>query len=590
MSVDDGNEDAREAEKRERPDDDAINAEEPPSKAAKNNNGESNAAAQAHIGSSPETKVGIDESAAPTVDADHIKRENTEESEVAPKEDDKKEISEIVPKENMNESPAIGSDEAAEALSAILPGGLPPGLPTSGGQPVPVVAAPSPESVLEEKGEVSAVYVGRVIGKGGEMIRDLQARSACRIDVDQNVPPGQPRLITYRGTRKTIDFAKQLVRMLCQENINEADLPLGEAKREFLVVPASSVGKIIGRGGEMIRELQSRSQAKIQVDHRGVSGLDASEKQVTMTGTEQAVVKAKEMVLFLVANPMMDAMQSLSMLVDDKIQRGGVWGSGPPYLNLPNNGQNMQPGGGGHGNDQPYGGAGGHYGNQGPYGGGPQSYQQPPSSYGGGGGGGGGGMESEVFFAAKHFMGRIIGSKGVTINDLQKRSGCDIQINQDVPPGRDCEISLRGSRQGVDMAKNMLREIIETGPNHPYAGGGGGGGVGGGGGGNSFGGYQHGGNQQHQPYGYQQQGGYQQQQQYGQGGYNQNPGYGGAPQAQPYQQGQFQSGSSQGVYGAPPPVTPPVLEWKVAAAPDGQQYYYNERSGETTWQKPPGMP
>lgn len=106
----------------------------------------------------------------------------------------------------------------------------------------------------------------------------------------------------------------------------------------------------------------------------------------------------------------------------------------------------------------------------------------------------------------------------------------------------------------------------------------------------AFGGYQQGGNQQHQPYGYQQQGGYQQQQQYGQGGYNQNPGYGGAPQAQPYQQGQFQSGSSQGVYGAPPPVTPPVLEWKVAAAPDGQQYYYNERSGETTWQKPPGMP
>jgi rRNA processing protein Krr1/Pno1 len=81
-----------------------------------------------------------------------------------------------------------------------------------------------------------------------------------------------------------------------------------------------------------------------------------------------------------------------------------------------------------------------------------------------------------MFFAAKHFMGRIIGTKGVTINDLQKRSGCDIQINQDVAPGRDCEISLRGSRQGIDMAKNMLGEIIETGPNHPYAGGGGGGG------------------------------------------------------------------------------------------------------------------
>ena len=473
----------------------------------------------------------------------------------------------------------VAEAPVAEAPAAEAPvPGLPPGLP-SGGQPAPVVATPDPEAILEEKGTVSAVYVGRVIGKGGEMIRDLQARSNCRIDVDQNVPPGQPRLITYRGTRKTIDFAKKLVHMLCQETVNEADLPLGEAKREFLVIPATSVGKIIGRGGEMIRELQSRSQAKIQVDHRGSSGLDASQKQVTMTGSELAVVKAKEMILFLVANPMMDAMQSIGMLMDEKTQRGGVWGSGPPYPNLPNNGQNMQSGGYGGGYDQYGGGGGGQYGNGG------GGYQQSGPSY-----GGGGGMETEIFFASKHFMGRIIGTKGVTINDLQKRSGCDIQINQNVPAGSDCEISLRGSRQGIEMAKNMLREIIETGPNHPYAGGGGG---------HQYGGYQQGGYQQQggynqQPYGgYQQQGGYnQQQQQYGQpqGGYGQNTGYGGPPQAQQHQQNQYQQGPPQGGYGAPPPVAPQAAKWKSATAPDGQTYYYNEVTGETTWQKPPGMP
>ena len=385
---------------------------------------------------------------------------------------------------------AANQVEVATAVptSDALPSGLPPGLPGAVAQPSSAASAlanpnADPEAMVEEKGEVSALYVGRVIGKGGEMIRDLQARSGCRIDVDQNVPPGQPRLITYRGSRRTVDFAKRLVYMLCQENVNEADLPLGEARREFLVVPASSVGKIIGRGGEMIRELQSRSQAKIQVDHSGASGLQPTEKHVTITGTDQSVVKAKEMVLFLVANPLMDAMQSLNMLVEDKVQRGGVWGSGPPYPNLPQQGINMQPGGAvGYGYDQPmYGGApqGGApgYGGQAHYAapvGFPAAaaaatpaYQQPPvaAAY-------GGGVESEVFFAAKTFMGRIIGSKGVTINDLQKRSACDIQINQDVPPGRDCEITIRGTRQGIEMVKQMLREIIEIGPNHPYAGGG----------------------------------------------------------------------------------------------------------------------
>ena len=385
-------------------------------------------------------------------------------------------------KPNKAESAATAENPASsEAETPSLPPGLPgtgPPVATTGADGVTAAVAPAdPEAIVEEKGEVSSLYVGRVIGKGGEMIRDLQARSGARIDVDQSVPPGRPRVITYRGTRKTVDFAKRLVYMLCQENVNEADLPLGEATREYLVVPASSVGKIIGRGGEMIRELQSRSHAKIQVDHGGSSGFDGSEKNVTITGTEQSVVKGKEMILFLVANPNMDAMQSLNMLVEDKVQRGGVWGSGPPYPNLPQNGQNMQPSTGGYGYDQSYyggapsGGAAGYPTSAGAYGApAPAPYQQPPAaSF-------GGGMETEIFPAAKTYMGRIIGSRGVTINDLQRRSACDIQINQDVPPGRDCEITIRGTRQGIEMVKQMLREIIAIGPNHPYAGGGGGGG------------------------------------------------------------------------------------------------------------------
>ena len=83
----------------------------------------------------------------------------------------------------------------------------------------------------------------------------------------------------------------------------------------------------------------------------------------------------------------------------------------------------------------------------------------------------GGGPEIELFRTPRLYLGRIIGAKGVTINDLQRRAGCDIQINQDVPHGQDCEISIRGSRQGIEMVKQMIREIIDIGPSHPYAGG-----------------------------------------------------------------------------------------------------------------------
>jgi WW domain len=50
-------------------------------------------------------------------------------------------------------------------------------------------------------------------------------------------------------------------------------------------------------------------------------------------------------------------------------------------------------------------------------------------------------------------------------------------------------------------------------------------------------------------------------------------------------------------YGAPPPqqqapanlVIPLASSWKSAAAADGQVYYYNEKTGETQWDKPAGM-
>ena len=71
--------------------------------------------------------------------------------------------------------------------------------------------------------------------------------------------------------------------------------------------------------------------------------------------------------------------------------------------------------------------------------------------------------DEDVFFVEKQYMGRIIGKKGVTINDLQRRSSTDLQVNQDVPPGRHCEITIRGSRQAIEMAKQMLTEVIEIG-------------------------------------------------------------------------------------------------------------------------------
>lgn len=72
------------------------------------------------------------------------------------------------------------------------------------------VSTHTPDQTVEERGHVAADYVGRVIGNGGERIRDLQARSGALIDIDQDALPGQPHVVTYRGSRESVDFAKHL--------------------------------------------------------------------------------------------------------------------------------------------------------------------------------------------------------------------------------------------------------------------------------------------------------------------------------------------------------------------------------------------
>lgn len=49
---------------------------------------------------------------------------------------------------------------------------------------------------------------------------------------------------------------------------------------ETLEIPANMVGKLIGKGGETIRNLQLNSDTRIQVDHSG----EGDNKRVTITG------------------------------------------------------------------------------------------------------------------------------------------------------------------------------------------------------------------------------------------------------------------------------------------------------------------
>ena len=177
----------------------------------------------------------------------------------------------------------------------------------------------------------------------------------------------------------------------------------------------------------------------------------------------------------------------------------------------------------------------------------------------GSGGGGGGGGPGTTMQVPDDKVGSIIGRQGASINAIQQRTGCRVQIPRECTPGSmppTRTVSLTGRPEACAAAMREIEGIV-SGFGAGYQQGGFQQQMGGYG---APGGYHQ---QQQQPYGYQQQ--YQQQQPHG---YQQQMGGYGAPGG--YHQQQQQQAPQQGGAPPPPPAGAPMAQMQQhAAAPAG---------------------
>lgn len=139
-------------------------------------------------------------------------------------------------------------------------------------------------------------FVGKVIGKGGETIRDLQMRSGARIQIDQSGDEGKPRAVTITGHATAVAAAKQMVETVIAQGQDPASAAVGEAQ-ESVDCPPGIVGRVIGRGGETIRALQTASGAHISIDQNFPEG---SNRKVHIQGNKEAVERGLKMVTELI--------------------------------------------------------------------------------------------------------------------------------------------------------------------------------------------------------------------------------------------------------------------------------------------------
>jgi len=143
-------------------------------------------------GTEKDSEVGAPTKDSPENGSGELKEEKKEDESDGPKGDDPPGDAETALKETKAAPVDVNSEEAKATEASDDAGaepkaeeatrkdaeaaapGVPSGLPSTPMDPAQAATVTNPDSMVEERAELEKVLVGRVIGKGGEMIRDLQ--------------------------------------------------------------------------------------------------------------------------------------------------------------------------------------------------------------------------------------------------------------------------------------------------------------------------------------------------------------------------------------------------------------------------------
>ncbi|XP_021749932.1 calcium-binding protein P-like [Chenopodium quinoa] len=222
-----------------------------------------------------------------------------------------------------------------------------------------------------KKIEIPNGRVGVIIGKAGDTIKNLQIQSGARIQVtrDSEHDPSLPhRTVDLMGNPDQIAKAEQLI----YEVLAEADaggpgsvsrrMPGSSGSEPYVLkVPNNKVGLVIGKGGETIKNIQTRSGARVQVIPLHLPPGDAPmERTVQIDGTSEQIEVAKQMVNEVIENRLRNpAMTGGYSQQGYQARPPTNWAPQPPQMQQPAGYGYMQqpgayPGASSQYNQQPY--------------------------------------------------------------------------------------------------------------------------------------------------------------------------------------------------------------------------------------------
>lgn len=277
--------------------------------------------------------------------------------------------------------------------------------------------------------QIESNLVGLIIGRQGENLRRVEQETGCRVQfitgAEESGPYRECRLTGSHMSRtkakaeinRIIDDSGMAAnaRAAAERPRNSAPGPPGRetshqpALRDGedtvqIMVPDRTVGLIIGRGGETIRDLQERSGCHVNIvgEQKSVNGL----RPVNLIGSREAATRAKDLIMEIVESDSKNAASK---------------GQAPAQRDNPGQGSSF------------------------------------------GNSGNGGDKAADSIYVPSEAVGMIIGKGGETIKDIQATTGCKINVSPKSGPDEiEREIGLVGSRDAIAAAKRAIQVKVDA--------------------------------------------------------------------------------------------------------------------------------
>ena len=146
---------------------------------------------------------------------------------------------------------------------------------------------------------------GAIIGKGGETIAELQKSTMTKMKMSKAndfYPGTTERVLLVSGSREAIEEAvtmavSKIAMFVAEKRLARPDLDDGSdrEKQVKLIVPNSTAGMIIGKGGAYVKEIKERSGSFVQLSQK--ADVKLPERVITIIGEEHSNRTAMEMIL-----------------------------------------------------------------------------------------------------------------------------------------------------------------------------------------------------------------------------------------------------------------------------------------------------